>query len=62
MAWKRIDDRQLAWDLMQAGLLYYGTSTVYHHYTERHQLAWVPYKDYWLTASNKIEDYIQVEE
>ena len=62
MAWKRIDDKQLAWDLMQAGLLYYGTRTGCRHYTEHHQLAWAPHKDLWLAASNKIEDYIQIEE
>lgn len=62
MAWQRVDDKELAWDLMQAGLLYYGTRAGCRHYTEYHQLAWVPHKDLWLSASGKQADYIQVED
>lgn len=62
MAWQRVDDRQLEWDLLQAGLLYFESRGRYYHYTEHYQVAWLPHKSAWLSIYNRLHNYIHVDE
>jgi len=68
MAWQRIDDKQLAWDLMRSGLLYIKSSMtddMYSLYDADCRTAWEEapeHKDEWFSPKNDRENYIQIEE
>lgn len=69
MAWKRIDDKQLAWDLMRSGLLYIKCSMVgedvYALYDAATRTAWEQTpenKEAWFSPENARENYIQIED
>lgn len=66
VAWQRVDDRKLEWDLMQAGVLYVkGTKAgVYTHYNAFSQESWKTRGNVgeWFGPDNKRENYIHVEE
>lgn len=65
MAWKRIEDRQLEWDLMQAGLLWVlGDSGTYHHYSADCAVRWQHQynKREWFSTENWRHNYIQLED
>lgn len=65
MAWKRIEDRQLEWDLMQAGLLYVqhpALSSEYIHYTKDVVRSWEGCQYSWFSPHNDRKNYIQLEE
>lgn len=65
MAWQRVDDRKLEWDLMQAGVLYVkGNKDSYTHYEPFAQEAWAKNSNIeeWFGSDNTRENYIHVEE
>lgn len=66
MAWQRVNDRKLEWDLMKAGLLYVKNTVAntYHHYTTTAQESWKTRGNVgeWFGPDNKRENYIHVEE
>lgn len=65
MAWKRIEDRQLEWDLMQAGLLWVlGDSGTYYRYDTDCAMRWqaAHSKRRWFSAENWRKNYIQLED
>jgi len=62
MGWQRIEDRQLEWDLLQTGLLYFESRGGYCNYTEHYIVAWQPFKSIWLSSANSLHNYIHVDE
>lgn len=62
MAWQRVEDKQLAWDLLHEGMLYYKYGPEYYHYSHSHSNAWKPFKTNWFNLTAVPNNYIRVEE